>query len=170
MNSILQNIVRFIFLVLLQVLILNNIHLSGYINPFLYIAFILLLPFNTPHWLVLILAFTIGITIDMFSNTGGIHSFATVLTGFMRPPILRFVSPRDGYDIIQQPTLQQFGFNWFLSYTGILVLVHHMTLFYLEAFHFKYFFSTFFRALLSGIFTLLLLFVSQFFFSKPRAK
>ena len=168
-NDIVRNILRFIFLVLFQVLILNHIQLSGYLNPFLYILFILMLPFSTPDWLVLLLSFSLGLCIDMFSDTGGLHAAASVFTAFLRKPILKLISPREGYENILQPTVQQFGFGWFFSYAGILVLVHHFFLFYMEAFHFSGFFHTFFRVILSSIFTLTLIFVSQFFFSKPKA-
>lgn len=168
-NEVIKNTLRFLFLVLFQVLILNNIQLSGYLNPFLYVLFVLMLPFQTPKWLVLILAFVLGISVDMFSDTGGIHAAASVFMAFLRDPILRLISPRDGYDNAQQPTVQQFGFGWFFSYAGILIFAHHACLFYLETFHFSDFFSTFSRVLLSSIFSLLLIFVSQFFFSNTKS-
>jgi len=167
-NEIIKNSIRFFFLVLLQVLILNHIQLSGYLNPFLYVLFILMLPFQTPDWLVLILAFVLGISIDMFSDTGGLHAASTVLMAFIRQPVLKLLAPREGYDIIQQPTVQQFGIGWFFSYAGILVVVHHFVLFYLETFGFSEFFSTFFRIILSSFFTLTLIFISQFFYSNPK--
>ncbi len=167
-NEVIRNILRFLFLVLLQVLILNNIQLSGYLNPFLYVLFILMLPFQTPKWLVLVLAFVLGISVDMFSDTGGLHAASSVLMAFLRQPILKLISPREGYDVMQKPTIQQFGLGWFFSYAGILVFVHHLFLFYMEVFHFAEFFFTFFRVILSSIFTLTLVFISQFFFSKHK--
>ena len=167
-NDVVRNSIRFLFLLLFQVLILNNIQLSGYLNPFLYVLFILMLPFQTPDWLVLVLSFFLGISVDMFADTGGLHAAASVLLGFLRKPILRLVSPREGYDVNHKPTIQQFGFGWFFTYAGILVFVHHLFLFYMEAFRFSEFFSTFFRVILSSLFTLVLIFISQFFFSKNK--
>jgi rod shape-determining protein MreD len=167
-NEVIINILRFLFLVFFQVLILNNIQLSGYLNPFLYVLFILMLPFKTPDWLVLVLAFLLGLSIDMFADTGGLHAASSVLMAFMRQPILKLIAPREGYDINQQPTIQQFGFGWFFTYAGILVFVHHLFLFFLEAFHFSEFFHTFSRVILSSLFSLTLIFVSQFFFSKHK--
>jgi rod shape-determining protein MreD len=166
--DIVKNIFRFFFLVLLQILILNNIQLSGYLNPLLYVLFILMLPFQTPDWLVLVLSFAIGITMDMFSNTGGLHAAATVFMAFLRQPILKYIAPREGYDSNQQPTLHQFGIGWFFTYAGFLVLIHHLLLFFMETFSFAHFFSTFFRAIASSLFTLTLIFISQFFFEKRR--
>ena len=169
-NEVIRNSIRFFFLLLFQVLILNNIQLSGYLNPFLYVLFILMLPFQTPNWLVLVLAFVFGISIDMFPDTGGLHAASSVLMGFLRQPILKLISPHDGYDVVQKPTIQQFGLGWFLSYAGILVFVHHGFLFYMEIFHFSDFFSTFFRVILSSLFTLTLILISQFFFSNSRSQ
>ncbi|HEY4798331.1 MAG TPA: rod shape-determining protein MreD, partial [Bacteroidia bacterium] len=117
---------------------------------------------------VLVLAFVLGLSVDIFSDTGGLHAAASVLMAFLRKPVLKLISPRDGYDAVQQPTIQQFGFGWFLSYTGTLVFAHHCVLFFLETFGFSEFFSTFFRAILSTFFTLMLIFISQFFYSNPK--
>lgn len=168
-SVLIKNIFRFLFLVLFQVLILNNIQLSGYLNPFLYVLFILMLPLETPKWLVLVLSFLLGISVDIFSDTGGMHAAASVCMAFLREPVMKMISSHDGYDVIQKPTLKQFGLGWFFSYSGILVLAHHFILFYLEVFHFTEFFSTFLRVLLSSIFTLILIFISQFFFSNSRS-
>jgi len=167
-NDVVKNILRFLFLLLFQVLILNNIQMSGYLNPFLYVLFILMLPFQTPNWLVLLLSFFLGLSVDMFADTGGLHAAASVFMAFLRQPVLRLVAPREGYDVNHQPTIRQFGFGWFLTYAGILVLVHHLFLFYMEAFQFSEFFSIFFRVILSSLFTLTLIFISQFFFSKHK--
>ena len=168
LNEVIKNCLRFLFLVIFQVLVLNHIQLSGYLNPFLYVLFILMLPFQTPDWFVLVLAFVLGLSVDIFSDTGGLHAAASVLMAFLRKPVLKLISPRDGYDAVQQPTIQQFGFGWFLSYTGTLVFAHHCVLFFLETFGFSEFFSTFFRAILSTFFTLMLIFISQFFYSNPK--
>jgi len=84
MPVVLQNIFRFIFLVLFQVLVLNNIQFLGYINPYVYILFVLALPVQTPRWFTLFLAFCLGLTIDTFSNTMGMHAFAAVMVAFLR--------------------------------------------------------------------------------------
>jgi hypothetical protein len=157
-----QHIGNFIFLILLQVLILNNIQFSGYINPYLYVLFIILLPFETPKWLILVLGFLLGFSIDLFSNTIGMHTFATVLIAFLRPYILKFIAPREGYETGTRPNLKFFGFEWFFKYAIILVLIHHFSLFFIEAFTFHQFFATLLRVILSSMFTLLLIVLSQY--------
>jgi rod shape-determining protein MreD len=160
-REIYKNIGSFIFLVLLQVLILNNIEFSGFINPYLYILFILLLPFETPKWLLITVSFVLGITIDIFSNTLGMHAFACVAIGYIRPFVLKVFAPREGYDTGMRPGLHSFGMEWMLKYAIIMAFIHHFILFYIETFKFQMFFSTFLRVILSTIFTVILIILSQ---------
>lgn len=156
----------FIVLVLLQVLILNNIQLSGLINPYIYILFVLLLPFNIPGYLLLGLSFFMGITIDIFDSTPGIHAAATVFLGFLRPTIARLISSRELIEKGTTPNMAQLGFASFLKYTVIAVIVHHFFLFYAEVFSFAGFFETFLRFLLSSAFSIVIILASQFIIFK----
>lgn len=162
--------VQFILLVLIQVLVLNNIQLSGFINPFLYILFILWLPIETNKVLVMFLAFLIGFSVDIFGDTVGMHASACVFLAFVRPSILQFLAPRDGYDLIQTPSISEFGLVWFLTYAAIGTVLHHIFLFTVEIFRFSEFFSTLGRALLSSIFTLILILITQFFHYNSEEK
>jgi rod shape-determining protein MreD len=160
----LKNIGRFIFLVFFQVLILNNILFSGYINPYFYIYFILLLPFETPRWLLLSSAFLLGITIDLLTNTPGLNAAATVFMAFMRPFIITSISSGTEFMMGTHPSFKNQGLKWFGYYSVILVLIHHTSLFFLEIFRFSEFFQTFARIILSSVFTLLLIFISEYLF------
>lgn len=153
----------FIVLIAAQLLVFNNIDFSGYINPYVYVLFVLLLPFKTPKLVMLVSSFMLGLIIDLFMGTPGVHSTATVLMAFSRPGVMAMYSPREGYQTGTYPRLEQFGIEWFVKYTVTLVLLHHFALFYLEVFTFHHFFSTFLRALLSTILTSLLIIFSQFF-------
>ena len=84
----------FIGLVLLQVLILNNVHIAGYATPFLYIYFILKFSSGTSRNELMLWAFFFGLTIDIFSDTPGMNAAATVLLAFLRPSLLRLFTPR----------------------------------------------------------------------------
>ena len=157
-----RNIARFIFLILLQVWVLNNIQFSGYINPYMYVLFILLLPFETPGWLVLILSFFLGLSVDMFTDTIGMHASASVFMGFLRSFVLQSIAPRDGYEVGTYPRVFFYGLVWFLKYSLLLVFLHHLFLFSIEVFNFKTFHLVLFRTILSTLFTTLLILVSQF--------
>ena len=161
---------NFILLVLIQVFILNNIQLGGFINPYIYVLFILILPFETPKWFLLIIAFILGMSVDLFSHTIGMHSSATVFMAFLRPYILKLISPRDGYESETLPQLKYYGAAWFIRYASILVFAHHLFLFYVEVFRLSNFFATFVRVVLSSIFTILLILISQYFFRKDTRK
>jgi hypothetical protein len=166
---VLYNTLRFFLLILLQVLILNNINLGGFINPYFYIYFILLLPFEISGWLLLLLSFLLGAGIDVFTNTLGLNISACLAMGFARPYIIRSISTGTDSLLGDSPSLKNQGLKWFLYYSISLVLIHHFVLFYLEAFRFTEFFMTFFRMILSSIFTLLLVMISEYLFN-PREK
>lgn len=163
-----RNSLRFLFLIIFQVLVLNNVQLGGYINPYLYVLFILMLPFETPGWLLLVLSFFMGLCIDMFSNTAGMHTAASTFMAFCRPYLLAMIAPREGFERGSRPTIKKFGISWVLTYAGILILLHHFVLFYLEMFRLSSFFSTLLRVLLSSVFTLGLVILSQFLFSREN--
>lgn len=158
-----QNIIRFILLIAAQVLIFNHINFSQFINPYVYILFIILLPFETPNGITLVSAFLLGIIIDMFTNTLGMHAAATVFIAFLRPYVLNYLSPRDGYEVGTTPRVIHYGLSWFVKYVVVLVIAHHLVLFYLEIFGFSNFFSTFFRVLASSLFSATFIVLSQFF-------
>jgi rod shape-determining protein MreD len=163
------NVVRFFFLVFLQVLILNHINLGGYINPYFYIYFILLLPFGTPKWMLLLISFALGLGVDLFTNTIGLNAAACVLMAFFRPFVISAISSGPESLIGDTPSLRNQGIKWFLYYAIILVLIHHFALFYLEIFRFSEFLSTLVRALLSSAFTLVLVLISEYMLY-PRGK
>jgi len=158
------NIIRFILLFLFQVLILNNIQLSGYINPYLYVLFILMMPFQTPRWLLLSAAFFMGLAIDMFTNTPGLHAAASTFMAFCRPGLISLLSSNKEIEPGSSPEIRVFGFAWFLAYSSILVLFHHLALFYLEVFRFSDFFITMSRVLISSAITIVLILLTQLLF------
>ena len=155
---------QFLALVLFQVFILNNIQLGGYVNPYLYVMFIMLLPFQIPRWLLLLLGFFLGITIDLFTHTPGMHSTATVFIAFLRPYVLDLIAPREGYETGTSPWLHTYGFTWYLRYTLIMVVAHHLVLFYIEAFRMSDFFFTLARVIMSAGLTTLLIITAQYLF------
>ena len=153
--------IMFIGLILIQVLVLNQVEFSGFVNPYIYLLFVLLLPLSSPRYLILILAFLLGITVDIFSNSLGVHSFATVFVAYLRPGVIRIISNREE-DRSDYPGLMQNNWRWFLGYVTIMVVIHHTILFYLEVFTFANFFETFYRVILSAIFSIFVIVLSQF--------
>ncbi len=168
--TVLKQISIFILLVLFQGLILNNIEFGGYVIPFLYVVFLLALPFETPKWLVLIIGFVLGLTIDCFTNTLGMHTSATLFMAFCRAYVLKLIEPRGGYDFNAKPNVQAMGLMWYFLYATTLVFLHHIFLFYIESFKFSQFFYTLGRAVGSVLFTMVLVLIVQLFNYKPSVK
>jgi rod shape-determining protein MreD len=168
--DILRILLRFVLLVAIQVLVLNNVQLGGYINPYLYVMFLLMLPINTPRLLLLLAAVITGLTIDMFQNTMGMHASACLILAYMRPGWLKMIAPRDGYDIEAEPSVKKFGFQWFVVYASVMILIHHFFLFFIEVFRFSEFGSTLIRIILSSLVTLLMVLLSQYLITKPSER
>lgn len=154
--------IRFISLILVQVLILDNIEPSRYLTPYIYVLFILLLPFETPNWLILLLGFVLGLSMDIISLTPGIHSASVVLISFLRPFILRLFSPRDGYDAMTGPYIHHYGEFWFVKYAAVLIFSHHFMLFSLEIFRLSDLFYLLAKTFLSGMLSVILAVLSQY--------
>ena len=154
-------VIMFISLILIQVLVLNQVQFSGFVNPYIYILFVMLLPLNSPQYAVLLLAFLMGFTIDIFSNSMGVHTAATTLIAFVRPGVIRVISNREE-DRSEYPGLKQNSFQWFLYYTAIMVFIHHLAFFFLEVFSFFDFWETLYRVFLSSVFSIFIIVLSQY--------
>lgn len=166
-NVIISNSLRFVFLILLQVLLLNNINFLGYINPHLYVLFIILYPFNGNQTLLIFLSFLLGLGIDIFEDSGGINAAACLVAAYIRPFVLRF-SFGVSYDY-QTIKFSSTPFGSRLSYVAIIVFVHHFVLFLLEIFSFAHLLLLFKKTLYSALFTMLLVFLCLALFKrKPR--
>lgn len=135
MNSSLKHSLRFIGLLLLQVLVLDNLLLFGFVNPYLYVLFVILLPLNMGKIQAMSLAFLLGLCVDIFSDTGGVHAAACLVAAYLRPLVLRF-SFGINYDY-QTLKFYQEGFKERLTYVALIVFVHHLVLFSMEAFQLK---------------------------------
>jgi rod shape-determining protein MreD len=167
-RDILINVWRFVLLACLQLFILNNIQFSGFVNPYMYVLFVLWLPFETQGWLLLLSCFSMGLLIDIASGTVGYHTIATVFMGYLRYHLSRFIAPHDGYGQGMSPTASSLGLSWFMKYTLILVVAHHLVLFWVESFGLHDWLSATFRALCSSAFTILLILIYQFLTTRSR--
>ena len=163
-TEIIKNILSFILLIIVQVLIIQNINLSGYIILLPYVMLVIILPFETNKLIVLFASFFLGVCIDFFYDSSGIHASACTIMGFARYYVLKYVAPRDGYDTGVKPTIDDMGLEWFIRYAGTLIVIHHFFLFYLEIFRFSEFFRTLFRIILSSAGTFGLIYLIQFLF------
>lgn len=169
MNKTVLQILRFVALVLLQVLVINHIRLGGYVHPCVYLIFIMLLPIYIPGWQLLTLGFGLGLTIDLFTGTPGLHAGATTLVAFCRPAIIRLISGTQKFESIHEPNLGQLDGMWFLRYSFCMALVHHFALFILESFSFHLIGQVFLRIVLSVPVSVFLIMMTLYIF-KPNKK
>jgi rod shape-determining protein MreD len=155
MNStLLVNISRFVLLLAVQIIIFNNMNFLGYISPFPYLLFIILYPVNGNKAGLLIASFLLGLTMDLFSNSGGIHATACLILAYFRPYIFKF-SFGLSYEY-QTIRLNEGLTPERFSFILLSVVLHHFTIFILEAFQFSFFWDILLRTLLSTVFTILL--------------
>ena len=165
MNSILSiHTIRFIVLVFVQVLILNHINFLGYINPYIYILFIALYPVKNNRAILIILSFLLGITIDLFLDTGGVHAGASVFIAYIRPVILK-----SSFGTIYEHQTVKFNtvdFGTKLTYFTLLTVLHHIVLFSLEIFSISKIILVLQKTLFSSIFTILLSITITIIFSR----
>lgn len=167
---IISNLLRFLLFMLMQVLVLNYINLFGYINPYFFIFFILLLPFETPAYLVLLIGFSSGLVMDGFSDSGGIHAAAGSLISFIRPSILKTISARREYEPGVQARASDLGWPWFLKYTLIMVSIYEFVIICLELFRLSLIPAALLRFGLSVLLTMTLIVIYEFLFRTTRKK
>jgi hypothetical protein len=153
-----------------QVFLLKNI---GYYNlsvPYLYILFILVLPFGISNSLLFLLAFFTGLTIDFYYDSLGLNAAACTIMAFVRIIFINLTVQRDGFDNEPEPRLGIMGFHWFIFYAFILTFSHHFILFTFENFKFSEFGYTLLRILLSTLFTVSLILITEFAFFQKKAR
>ncbi len=162
------NIAQFLLFVALQILLMDNLVLYNTGFCFIYIAFLLFLPLETNRLLLLFMGFIVGFTVDIFYDTMGIHSAASVLLAFIRPHLLNLLTPRDGYDINDSVNLHIMGKGWFLTYAFTLILLHHTAVFFLERISFDDAWFTLLKIVLSTLFTGVVIIILQLLFFSPK--
>ncbi|MBP5365851.1 MAG: rod shape-determining protein MreD [Bacteroidales bacterium] len=162
-SNILRLAILFVVVTLAQIFIFNNIQVSGFVNPYLYIVFIMTLPFGIGRGTLLVLSFFTGLFIDLFSNTPGMHACACTLIGYVRPYFLKFIAFRNEYREDGLPSMAEYGLSWYAKYAVLMVCTHHVTLFFIEQFDTLFFWPTLLRIILSIVSTLFFIIILQLF-------
>lgn len=170
-RDIIIQIFSFLIFFGLQLMVARNLVLFGTGFTFIYISFLILLPFETGSVLILFLAFLTGLSLDVFYDSMGLHAAASLLVAFIRSYWIKIITPRGGYDDVNAPLLNEMGFQWFITYALPLIFVHHFVLFYVEAGGFTPFWFTIGKVLFSSILSFTTLLIVQFlFYSQSRKK
>lgn len=152
-NTVRNNIIRFAILLPVQVLILNYVHLFGFINPYIYLMALLLLPFTMPKSWQYIIAFATGMVVDIFSMTYGVHASASLFVIFLRPFLLEMMDGNRANDNTNSPMPGVKPLNWIVIYTSVMVFIHHFLVTMLEVFTFHNFWRNLGATIVNTIFT-----------------
>jgi len=161
-------LLRFVVLVAVQVLLLNNVHLWQLINPLLYLYFIVKLPYQTPRWALLVWGFALGLTIDIFSGTPGMNAAATLLAAYMKPFLTGITTGRRDFDNDAAPSAREMGSAWYLL-AGTITLFHHFFLYLLVDFGNGHWGTLFIRTITNGIATLLMMTLTDYLFARTKS-
>ncbi|KAA9325369.1 hypothetical protein F0P96_20045 [Hymenobacter busanensis] len=171
LGTIVVQVLRFLLYVLVHMLIVSRLpSLFGVGWCFFYVGFLLFLPIATPIVALLVLSFATGFAMDLFYDTGGVHAAAAVLLGYLRPWVLRLLTPRDGYDAQDSVNIHQMGWQWYLVYTALLLVLHHTVFFFLELGSLRVVGLTLLKILVSTLFTGITLLIVQLVFFPARRR
>jgi hypothetical protein len=170
-NMLLPQAWRFVILLLAQVLICKQVQFSDegwrYLHIFIYPLFTLLLPVKLQNSIVLILSFFMGLLVDWFYDSPGVHASALVCTAYIRPLVLGVLEPYEGYNMNEIPGIKKLGVGWFSSYLSILLLVHLFIYFSVEAFSFVFIFDILLSTMITFIGSFIVILLIQYIF-RPR--
>ena len=170
MSTLVKNILRFVLLILAQVYVLDRIHLHYMVTPYIYFLFILWMPFQLGRTAQMLIAFSLGFTLDSFHHNPGFHAAACVLLAYVRPFLINMLIPQEGADNnYDEPSAKSMGgFMPYMLYASVLTLVHHSWLFFLEAWQFGNFWYFIVKTLSSTFISLLLIIIVELIFSRKQ--
>lgn len=168
--SIIAQVFYFLIYLVLQVVLMQNVVLFDVAFCFLYVGFLLMLPFDTGAIRLMLLGLLTGLSVDIFYNSFGIHAAASVFIMYIRPYVVSLLAPRGGYETGMAPKLKVMGLEWFSAYSLILIFLHHFILFFVEAGGFDMFLFTLLKVLASSLFTFVVVLIIQYlFYSSKRS-
>lgn len=164
MNKILSVVLQFVVLLAVQILVCNHVNLFGFINPYIYILAILLLPLDIPRPWQYIIAFFTGLTVDFFAMTYGVHASATLWVALARPYLVRRLNGGKTTEATERPVPGVKDFRWLLVYAFLLVFLHHFAITLLETFNFREFFRTLTVSFINALFTTTIVLCIEYIF------
>ncbi|PIB26292.1 rod shape-determining protein MreD [Maribacter sp. 4G9] len=165
-NTFFINILRFVLLILVQVLVFNRLNFFGYINPMVYVLFLYWYPIKKNRTTFILICFLLGLFIDIFSDTLALNAAATVTIAYLRPSIMRFVFGVNyefqSFKLNSSTKAQQFTF------LALLIVTHHIIYFTLEIFSFANVLLIFKKSITIGAASILLCLLFSSLFSTRK--
>ncbi len=160
----------FILFILSQAFVFDRIQITGFISPYVYVLFILILPLEIRGWQLLLTSFLLGFAVDWFAHTPGMHAAASVFMAFCRPSVLKLMGRREEDEAGKYPNIRDFATVWFLIYTLILVFLHHLFLFTLESLRFSEILIILLKVLINTALTTAIIMIIEFLFYSRRTE
>lgn len=167
-KNLITHTLLLLILGLIQIIFLKNLALFGVAFSFLYLLGILNLPLQTSHVALILISFGLGLLVDVFYDTIGIHAASATLLSFLRPYWLKTISPTGGYDDSAKPNLPEMGIVWYISYSLPLIVAFSLVFFTADQWGTEGFFGVLSKSILSSIFTVVLAIIVQLLFFKRR--
>ena len=170
MNSLVKNIIRFSLFILVQVFVLDKIHLHQMVTPYLYFLFIIWLPFRMGRTQLMLLAFALGFAMDSFRHHPGFHTAACVMIAYIRPFLVNLLIPQEGADNnYEEPSFKSLGGTLpYMIFVGVLTFIHHGWLFLLEAWQFGNIWYFLIKTILSTVLSLFLIIIAEMLFTRQQ--
>jgi len=163
------NLIRFFLLLLAQILIFSNLNFSSFINPYIFPLFVLLLPFETPRWILMLIGFFAGLALDIFLGSIGMHAAACLLIGYLRPFLISIITPK-GTEFEISPNVYSQGLTWFVVYLGVATTVYLGFYFLIEEATFRNIFLLLLKTVLSVIISVAFMLIFLFLFSSKKSR
>jgi len=155
MNSIVRHILRFVVLILLQGLLINNLHWLGVFHPYIYVIALIMLPASMPRWAEMLLGAVVGLMMDAVCSTAGVHMAACVAVAYFRPLLIKRLV-QDAQRVGSQVCSTTIGDWQYMTLLGLMIVLHHALVFMLEAWNWQHVGWLIFTTLLSAVVTFLL--------------
>lgn len=170
MSSLIKYFIRFALFILVQVFVLDRIHLHQMVTPYIYFLFLIWLPFNMGRTQQMLIAFLLGFTLDSFHHQPGFHSAACVLIAYVRPFLINILIPQEGADTnYNEPSFTSIGgILPYMVFISVLTFIHHAWLFFLEAWQFGNIWYFLVKTLLSTVLSLLLIIITELLFVRKQ--
>ena len=151
-----KQIGRYIVIMLLQVLLFNQLQLWGACHPYVYILCLLMMPISLPHSVDMLIGAGVGIIMDIFCNSLGVHTASCILIMFIRPYLIgAIVNDKDRLN--EQISLRSIGMEAMIKYVVILVIIHHLTVFSLAAWSWHHIGFILLETIVSSIVTIVMI-------------
>jgi cell shape-determining protein MreD len=163
MSDLVKNILRFAFFVFVQVYILNAMPLlHDLVTPYLYFLFLLWLPFHIKRGWLLVLGFLLGLSVDYFAMTPGLHAAASVLVAYLRPFIIHLFAPKEATEFnYREPSPRAMGWSAYSLYALILTFIHNFYLLFLEWLSFGHFIDFLMKVFTTTAVSMLMIFLAE---------